>query len=216
MANKILGITVDIEGKTSGLTKSLQDANNSISKTTAALKDVDKALKLDPTNVELLAQKEALLNKQIEQTSDKLDIMKQVAEDANAALERGDITEEQYASLTAEIVKTEASLTDLETEANSSGDALDDAGNSAEDAGDKAEDSGDKFEGLGKAAETAGKVASAAMKAVVTASAAVGAAIAGATVSAGKGLVSATTDTAGLADELNTLSKTTGLSTARI
>lgn len=213
MANKILGITVDIEGKTSGLTKSLQDANNSISKTMAALKDVDKALKLDPTNVELLAQKEALLNKQIEQTSDKLDIMKQVAEDANAALERGDITEEQYASLTAEIVKTEASLTDLETEANSSGDALDDAGNSAEDAGDKAEDSGDKFEGLGKAAETAGKVASAAMKAVVTASAAVGAAIAGATVAAGKGLVSATTDTAGLADELNTLSKTTGLST---
>ena len=213
MANKILGITVDIEGKTSGLTKSLQDANNSISKTTAALKDVDKALKLDPTNVELLAQKEALLNKQIEQTSDKLDIMKQVAEDANAALERGDITEEQYASLTAEIVKTEASLTDLETEANSSGDALDDAGNSAEDAGDKAEDSGDKFEGLGKAAETAGKVASAAMKAVVTASAAVGAAIAGATVAAGKGLTSATVDTAGLADELNTLSKTTGLST---
>ena len=177
MANKILGITVDIEGKTSGLTKSLQDANNSISKTTAALKDVDKALKLDPTNVELLAQKEALLNKQIEQTSDKLDIMKQVANDANDALERGDITEEQYASLTAEIVKTEASLTDLETEANSSGDALDDAGNSAEDAGDKAEDSGDKFEGLGKAAETAGKVASAAMKAVVTASAAVGAAV---------------------------------------
>ena len=213
MANKILGITVDIEGKTSGLTKSLQDANNSISKTTAALKDVDKALKLDPTNVELLAQKEALLNKQIEQTSDKLDIMKQVAEDANAALERGDITEEQYASLTAEIVKTEASLTDLETEANSSGDALDDAGNSAEDAGDKAEDSGDKFEGLGKAAETAGKVASAAMKAVVTTSAAVGAAIAGATVAAGKGLTSATVDTAGLADELNTLSKTTGLST---
>ena len=213
MANKILGITVDIEGKTSGLTKSLQDANNSISKTTAALKDVDKALKLDPTNVELLARKEALLNKQIEQTSDKLDIMKQVAEDANAALERGDITEEQYASLTAEIVKTEASLTDLETEANSSGDALDDAGNSAEDAGDKAEDSGDKFEGLGKAAETAGKVASAAMKAVVTASAAVGAAIAGATVAAGKGLTSATVDTAGLADELNTLSKTTGLST---
>ena len=213
MANKILGITVDIEGKTSGLTKSLQDANNSISKTTAALKDVDKALKLDPTNVELLAQKEALLNKQIEQTSDKLDIMKQVANDANDALERGDITEEQYASLTAEIVKTEASLTDLETEANSSGDALDDAGNSAEDAGDKAEDSGDKFEGLGKAAETAGKVASAAMKAVATASAAVGAAIAGATVAAGKGLTSATVDTAGLADELNTLSKTTGLST---
>ena len=101
---KIIGITVDIEGKTSGLTKSLQDANSAINKTTSALKDVDKALKLDPTNVELLAQKEALLTKQIDQTNQKLDIMKQVANDANAALERGDITEEQYASLTAERV----------------------------------------------------------------------------------------------------------------
>ena len=98
MANKVLGITVDIEGKTSGLTKSLQEANSSINKTTSALKDVDKALQLDPTNVELLAQKQALLTKQIEQTSDKLDIMRQVAEDANDALARGDISQEQYAS----------------------------------------------------------------------------------------------------------------------
>ena len=210
---KIIGITVDIEGKTSGLTKSLQDANTSINKTTSALKDVNKALELDPTNVELLAQKEALLNKQIEQTSQKLDVMKQVAEDANDALARGDITEEQYASLTAEIVKTEASLNGLENEANESGDALEDAGDSAVDAGEKVEDSGDKFEGLGKAAETASKVAVAAMKAIVTTSVAVGAAIAGATVAAGKGLVNLTVNTSKTADELATLSKTTGLST---
>lgn len=213
MANKILGITVDIEGKTSGLTKSLQEANSSINKTTAALKDVDKALKLDPTNVELLAQKEALLTKQIEQTSEKLDVMRQVATDANAALERGDITEEQYASLTAEIVKTEASLSDLETEANSSGNAMEQAGDQAEDAGGQAEDAGDKYEGLGKAAETAGKVASTAMKAAAAAAAALGAAIVAGTAAAGKGLVSATSDTSKLADELGTLSKTTGLST---
>lgn len=213
MANKILGITVDIEGKTSGLTKSLQEANTSISKTTAALKDVDKALKLDPTNVELLAQKESLLNKQIEQTNDKLDILKQVATDANDALDNGTITEEQYASLTAEIVKTESSLSGLESEAEASGTAMDDAGNAAEDAGDKASDSGTKFEGLGKAAEAAGKVSVAAMKAIATAAAAVGTAIAGATAAAGKGLVSATTDTAAYADEINTLSKTTGIST---
>lgn len=210
---KIIGITVDIEGKTSGLTKSLQDANSAISKTTSALKDVDKALKLDPTNVELLAQKEILLNKQIEQTNQKLDIMAQVANDANAALERGDITEEQYASLTAEIVKTEKSLNGLEAEANQSGDALDDAGNSAVDSGKKVSDAGEKYEGLGKAAEVAGKVASAAMKAVVAASAAVGAAIAGATTAAAKGLTNLTVSTAKQADELKTLSSTTGLST---
>ena len=52
MANKVLGITVDIEGKTSGLTTSLKEANSAINKTTSALKDIDKALQLDPTNVE--------------------------------------------------------------------------------------------------------------------------------------------------------------------
>ena len=119
MANKIVGITIDIEGKTSGLTKSLQEANSAISKTSAALKDIDKALQLDPTNVELIAQKEALLTKQIEQTNDKLEIMQQVATDANAALERGDISQEQYAQLTAEIAKTDVALAELEEEANS-------------------------------------------------------------------------------------------------
>ena len=139
MASKIVGITIDIEGKTSGLTKSLQEANTSINKTTSALKDVDKALELDPTNVELLAQKEALLNKQIEQTSEKLDVMRQVAEDANAALERGDITQEQYAQLTAEIAKTEHALGELETEASGSADALEDTADAADNAGDEAE-----------------------------------------------------------------------------
>lgn len=213
MTNKILGITIDIEGKTSGLTKSLQEANSSINKTTSALKDVDKALKLDPTNVELLAQKEALLTKQIEQTSEKLEVMRQVADDANDALERGDISQEQYASLTAEIVRTEQALGDLESEANTSADALEDTGDAAEEAGDNAEESSEAMEMLGEAAEKAGEVAVAAFEAVVVAAAAVGAAIVSAMASAGTALVNATLDTSHLADELMTLSSTTGLST---
>lgn len=216
MANKILGITIDIEGKTSGLTKSLQEANSSINKTTSALKDVDKALKLDPTNVELLAQKEALLTKQIEQTSEKLEVMRQVADDANDALERGDISQEQYASLTAEIVRTEQALGDLESEANTSADALEDTGDAAEEAGDNAEESSEAMEMLGEAAEKAGEVAVAAFEAVVVAAAAVGAAIVSAMASAGTALVNATLDTSHLADELMTLSSTTGLSTDAI
>lgn len=206
MANKVLGITIDIEGKTSGLTKSLQEANSSINKTTSALKDVDKALQLDPTNVELLAQKEQLLSKQIEQTNEKLEIMKQVAEDANDALARGDISQEQYASLQAEIVKTESALTGLESQAEGSSDAL-------EDTGDEAEEAGFDMEAFGEAAEQAGEIAVAAFEAVVVAAAAVGAAVVGAMVEAGSALVNATMDTSALADELLTLEKTTGLST---
>lgn len=209
MANKVLGITVDIEGKTSGLTKSLQEANSSINKTTSALKDVDKALQLDPTNVELLAQKQALLTKQIEQTSDKLDIMRQVAEDANDALARGDISQEQYASLQAEIVKTEQALNGLVDEASDSGDALDDTG-------DEAEEAGVDMEAFGEAAKVAGEVAVAAFEAVVVTAAAVGAAVVGAMAEAGSALVNATMNASELADEINTLSSTTGLSTDTI
>ena len=209
MANKVLGITVDIEGKTSGLTKSLQEANSSISKTTSALKDVDKALQLDPTNVELLAQKEALLTKQIEQTNEKLEIMKQVAEDANDALARGDISQEQYASLQAEIVKTESALGGLESEAEGSSDAL-------EETGDEAEEAGVDMEAFGEAAKVAGEVAVAAFTAVVTAAAAVGAAVVGAMVEAGTALTNTTMNASQLADEIKTLESTTGVSAERI
>ena len=209
MANKIIGITVDIEGKSSGLTKSLQEANSAINKTTSALKDVDKALKLDPTNVELLAQKEILLNKQIEQTNEKLEIMQQVAEDANEALANGDISQEQYAQLQAEIAKTSVSLGDLE-------DAAKDSGEELEETGDEAEEAGVDMEAFGEAAEKAGEIAVAAFEAVVAAAAAVGAAVVGAMTAAGTALVNATVDTAHLADEIMTLSSTTGLSTDTI
>ena len=66
--NKIVGITVQIEGNNSGLTKSLTEINKDLSKTSSSLKDVNQALKLDPTNVDLLAQKEELLNKQLKRS----------------------------------------------------------------------------------------------------------------------------------------------------
>ena len=206
MANKILGITVDIEGKTSGLTNSLKQANSAISKTTSALRDVDKALQLDPTNVELLAQKESLLNKQIEQTNEKLEILGQVANDANEALARGDITEEQYAQLTAEIVKTESALSGLESEAEGSSDAL-------EETGESAEASGESMEDFGESAKIAGELAVASLEAVVASAIAVGTAVASAFVGIGSALVDSTVSTSQLADELLTLSVQTGLST---
>lgn len=209
---KIVGITIDIEGKTSGLTKSLQEANSAISKTTAALKDVDKALELDPSNVELMAQKEQLLAKQIEQTNDKLEIMKQVAEDANEALARGDISQEQYASLTAEIAKTDAALGELENEANGSGEAMDEVGDGAETAADNMDE---LSEGSG--------AAGVALKGLEAVAVATGAAIAAAFTAAvaaakevGQALVDATNETAQYADEVLIMSTITGMSTEKL
>lgn len=212
MANKIMGITIDIEGKTSGLTKSLQEANTSISKTTAALKDVNKALEMDPTNVDLLAQKEALLTKQIEQTNDKLTVMRQVANDANEALARGDISQEQYASLTAELVKTESSLNSLNEQANANADAMDEAGDGAEAAADDMGEVATESENAGKAMDALKVTAEVVGGAMAAAFAA---AVAGAK-EVGEALVSCTMDASAYADELLTQSTVTGVSTEKL
>ena len=212
MANKIMGITIDIEGKTSGLTKSLQDANSAISKTTSALKDVNKALELDPTNLDLLAQKEELLNKQIEQTSAKLDTMKVVAEDAKQALDTGDITQEQYASLTAELVKTEASLNDLTTQAEDNAAAMEDVENGA--AG-SADELGEVSEGADEASANLDFLKDAAIAVGAEMAAAFGACVA-AIKEVGGAMVDATVSAGDYVDEVNTLSAKTGISAERL
>ena len=61
MANRIKGITVEIGGDTTGLDKALKSVNSSIKTTQSALRDVNRLLKLDPTNTDLLTQKQKLL-----------------------------------------------------------------------------------------------------------------------------------------------------------
>lgn len=199
-SGQIKGITIKIEGDTSGLAKSLTSVNGDIKKTQSALKDVEKALKLDPGNVELLAQKQALLEKQIEQTAQKLELESKAAEDAKEALELGAISQEEYATLQAEVAATAAALSDLEQAAQDGADGMSDAGAEAEEAGADAEESAVSFEEWGEAVKVAAEVAAAAIGAVV---AAIGAA-AGA-------MVNMTLETASTADELMTMSSVTGI-----
>lgn len=128
MAGKIIGITIDLEANSEGLEKGLKSADKSLKETKSALNDVNKALKLDPKNVELLAQKQGLLKKEITTTGDKLKLMKQVAEEAAKGLEKGTVTQEQYAKLTAEISKTESSLKAMTAEAEKNDKALEECG----------------------------------------------------------------------------------------
>ena len=221
MAGTIKGITIQIEGKTSGLTKSLQEVESQIKKDDAALKNLNKALELDPTNVDLLAAKEAVLADRTDATAQKLEILKQVQSDALTELpDDAQLTASQMAELSTEIAMTESTLNDLSSQAeNASGD-MSDVGSSAEEAGAGAEDSSESFIDFGDAAETAGEVASAAMdavvvavEAVVTAAVAAGAAIGAAMIEAGSALVNTTMNASALADELLTTSSITGLTT---
>lgn len=123
MANRIMGITVEIGGDTTKLQTALKGVNGQI-KSTQQLKDVDKLLKLDPGNTELLAQKQKLLADAVGETKEKLATLKTVAEQANTALANGDISQEQYDALQREIIETEQELKKLETQANQSATAM--------------------------------------------------------------------------------------------
>ena len=214
MANTIKGITIEIEGKTSGLTKSLQEVESQIKKDDAALKNLDKALQLDPKNVDLLAAREAVLADKTEAVSQKMEILQQVHEDATAAMVEGaGLSTSQMAELEAEIATTGATLGQLSGEADDASGSIEDTGESAESASDGLEEAASSSDDFGNAVKTAGEVAEKALKAVIATAAAVGAAIAAVTAKAGSSLVKATTDTAAFADEISTLSKTTGLST---
>ena len=211
MADKVVGIVVSIQGK-NDLSKSLTEINKDLSKTTSALKDVDKALQLDPTNLELAAQKQALLTKAIEETEDKLSVMRQVAEDAAKGLAEGTVSQEQYAQLTAEIVKTEAGLKDLQSQAGGTAGEMDEIGEGADEAGEEmaelAEES-KETSGAMKALEGVAAATGAAMAAAFTAALAAAKEVAGA-------LVEMTNGTADYVDEINTLSSKTGISTEHL
>lgn len=117
MADRIKGITVEIGGDTQGLDKALKDVNQSGRKLQSELNEVQKLLKFDPENVELLAQRQTLLNKQIENTSEKLNRLKQVEAQVQQQFERGEIGEEQFRAFQREIIATEGRLRHFERQA---------------------------------------------------------------------------------------------------
>ena len=110
MASRIQGITVEIGGDTTKLSTALSKVNKEIRDTQAQLKDVNKLLKLDPGNAELMAQKQRLLSQAVSETKEKLDALKLAGQQANEALAKGEISRSQYDALQREIAETEQAL----------------------------------------------------------------------------------------------------------
>ena len=146
MANRIKGITVEIGGDTTKLQTALKGVNGQIKNTQSALKDVEKLLKLDPTNTTLLAQKQKLLTQAIGETKEKLATLKTAAQQANEQLQKGEITQEQYDALQREIAETEAQLQKLESQASKTNQTLSKIG----EVGSKVESFGNGVTNVGK------------------------------------------------------------------
>lgn len=183
---KIRGITLEIGGDTSGLTKALKDVNGDLKNTQKQLKDVERLLKLDPKNTELLAQKQKLLADNVDNTSKKLDELKRIQDtmDQNGV----DKNSEQYMALQREIIATENDLKKAKNELKQFGSvSLQKVKAQLEDISKKAGEVAEKTRGISLAAGGA----------------LVG--LGGLAYNAVKG-----------ADELNTLAKQTGFSTEEL
>ena len=151
MATKIRGITLEIGGDTSGLQASLTKVNNDLTSTQKQLKDVERLLKLDPGNVDLLRQKQELLSNAVEKTGDKLDTLTAAQQ---AFVEAGgDVNSEGYKALEREIIATQNSLQTAADNAEGFNTAMEKSKATLTDISDKAGTIAEQTSGLSKAAQ---------------------------------------------------------------
>ncbi len=108
--NRIKGITVEIGGDTTDLAKSLESVDKNIRNTQSQLKDVEKLLKLDPTNTELLSQKQKLLGEAVKDTKDRLASLKTASEEAAKTKDNYDDWKAKITPIQTEVAKTSDEL----------------------------------------------------------------------------------------------------------
>ena len=140
---RIGGIFLEIGGDTSKLQQALKDAERSSKQAENALRAIDKALKLDPKNTELVAARQRELQTAIAATSEKLEVLRKTDAEAKKQLEAGKLGAENYAKLQTEIYYTEKRLKELQGEATKSYQALDKISNTSRTAGEKLNRFGD-------------------------------------------------------------------------
>jgi phage-related minor tail protein len=165
MANKtIKGLTVEIGGDTTKLGKALDDVEKRSRGLSSELGEINKLLKFDPKNTELLAQKQKVLADSISNTKKKLDTLKEAEKQVQAQFERGEVSEEQVRALQREIIATEKKLGGLEKAAQETADALDKMGKDADGTTDDlkktgkgADDAADELDDMADKADKAGK-----------------------------------------------------------
>lgn len=148
MADRIKGITIEIGGDTTKLSKALGNVNKELKENKNALKDIDQLLKLDPRNTELLTQKQKLLGESIGSAKDKLQQLKD-AQDQLAS--QGKVGTQEWDNLQREIIATEQELKNLEKEYKEFGSV---AAQQIAATGRKMQELGDKMSSVGKSMTT--------------------------------------------------------------
>lgn len=183
MADRIKGITIEFRGNATPLQKAIREVDSALSKTTEELSSVNKALKFNPTSVELWRQKQQLLTQKVNETKTKLDALKQAQNQMDAS--GVDKNSEEYRKLQRQIIETGSQLKTFQSQLREVGNA-------------NLKALSEQFKQAGTAIDGAGQSLR-------------GVSMAAAGVVAGLGAISVKAGIA--ADDLNTLSKVTGIGT---
>lgn len=152
----IKGLTVKIGGDTTELGKALKDVEFKSRNLSSELRDIEKLLKMDPGNVELIAQKQDILKEAIAATAQKLETLREAEKQVQAQFERGEVSRDQVIALQREITRTENALKSYERQADQCADELDRLGQEADDSSQDQKELGDAAEKAGKSAEKSG------------------------------------------------------------
>jgi phage-related minor tail protein len=115
-SGRVKGITVEIDGDTTGLQDALKNVDSSLKNTQAQLKDVNKLLKMDPHNTERLRQKQELLSKAAKDVKDKLATEKEALKQLQAEGSTDPRAIEQQNALKREIIATEQELKNYQSQ----------------------------------------------------------------------------------------------------
>ncbi len=142
---RIAGITIELNGDATKLTKALADVDRSARQSQNNLKDINKLLKLDPGNTELLQQKFTNLTTSIDSTKQRLETLKEAAAQMKLA---GNDNGPEWDALQREIAETEQKLKGLNAEMDKFGSV---GAQKIAAAGEQVQQVGEKIEGAGKA-----------------------------------------------------------------
>ena len=143
-SNTIKGLTIEIGGDTTKLTKAIKDVEAKSRSLSKELGDINKLLKFDPDNVELLAQKQKVLGEAAEAAAKKLETLKEAERQVQQQFKRGEVSEEQLRALQREIVATENKMKGYEKAARQTGEQLESLGDGAGKAGKNLDETGDE------------------------------------------------------------------------
>lgn len=162
--NKIKGLTVEIGGDTTKLGKALDNVEKKSRDLSSELGEINKLLKFDPGNADLLAQKQKVLADAIANTGKKLDTLKEAEKQVQAQFERGEVSEEQVRALQREIMTTEKKMVSYEKAARETAEAVEKLGDGSDDVGDELQDTkkhadkaADSLDDLADSADEAGE-----------------------------------------------------------